>query len=395
MTTILLSWERGLNLGHISRMLSIANRLNKINHTPILSIPSDRLDNIDIINSGYKTVPGMDLSPTYDATKPVLSFASLLDCFGMLEKPYLLKSISHWKDIFTKYKVKAILLDYAVITHLAAYIFNVKAFQITDGFCAPTKDFPLFIGIENNIENFNSNKKTIFLLDKMINEIGFELTGKTDYTLNGYIDHVTKYYDTIPELDSYNQCTLDKSLSVLAGVVINEDIYFRKTSSKIKVFCYLRKTTYESRTVLQILAKNNVDTICFYPDDKVTLNILKTELKETSVFITDDFLNFNTLTNQSTHVISYGSSGTVTRACIFGKPQLIIPCDTQKQMVGRKALETQSAMVKEIGNEDMETLIDKFLSSEELKLKAKEFSIRYKDHDFNKAIESFINNLVA
>ena len=390
MSNVLISWEKGKGLGHISRILSIAKRLKELNCGVILSIPKEHMNDKNLLASSLRLVVIIDDIPNAKGGHDILSFASMLYFFGVGDKSFLLKAVLNYRNFLVSNQVSSVLLDYSPVAQLACYIFGFKAVQITDGFCCAPTNFPMFLGVQNTAENSNKNKQTIDVLNNNINELGKTLKGNETYNLPDYVNYTIKYYDTIPELDCYNQCTARNSLGPLVGVSQAKEIVFRNSVSDLKVFCYLRQCVPEGLSILRYLKNENIQTVCVYPD---AINSLS-EFDDSSVVTTTDLVDITKLLEQCTHVISYGATGTLSNAVLKGKPQLIIVADTQKQMVAAKAIEIGVAVGYEI-NQAMNTQLDKFLNNQGMMHQAKMMSMRYANHDFSKTFNSLINELTT
>lgn len=390
MSNVLISWEKGNGLGHISRILSISKRLKELNCNVILSIPREYINDKNLKLSGLRLVANDDDVPNAEAGHEVLSFASMIYFFGLGDKSYLLRAVLHYRNLIMSNQVSSVLLDYSPVVQLTCYIFGFKAVQITDGFCCAPANFPMFPGVGKTIENSNKNKQIMDILDSNIKELGRILKGIRTYNLFDYVNYTAKYYDTIPELDYYNQCTVENSLGPLTGLNQRKEIDFKDTMSGLKVFCYLRQCVPESIAILRYFKNRNIQVVCVYPD---AINPLS-EFDGSTVVITADFIDINKLLEQCTHVISYGATGTLSNTILKGKPQLIIISDTQKQMVASKAVEIGVAVSYDV-NKPMEIQLDEFLSNQKLSQQAKIISEKYENHDFSKSFSSLINDLTT
>lgn len=390
MRKVLISWEKGKGLGHISRILSTARHLKELNCSVVLSIPKEYTTEENLKSSGLRLVNIIDDVPNAQAGHDVLSFASMLYFFGLGDKSYLLKAVGHYRDFFVSNQVSCVLLDYSPVVQLACYIFGFKAVQITDGFCCAPPNFPMFLGVNDTSDNDHKNRQVINLLNNNIKELGLLLKGSDRYNLFDYVNYPSKYYDTIPELDFYGQCTIENSLGPLVGLSHKSEITFKNKISNLKVFCYLRQATSENMEILRYLERKDIQAVCVYPDATDSLS----EFNNSSVVITREPVDLNELLEQCTHVISYGATGTLSKAILKGRPQFIVAADTQKQMVTSKALLIGVVSIHQ-RDQALDTQLDQFLSNQTVIQQSQMFSLKYRDHDFSKTMQAFINELAT
>lgn len=392
MSKTLIAWEKGSGAGHLSRISKIARSIECLGQQVDLVIPSRHSNNpwFEEITSKALVVNPKNCSPSF--LTGIESFASMLVMFGLTDKKYLMDQVKYWLDLFELKQTKNIVLDYSPIAQLVAYLIGMKAYQITDGFCAPTKDCPLFPSQVFYSINEQNNKKVIESINESISYVCRQINNHDEMDFQGYLNHPLKVYDTIPELDPYGQCNSSNSLGPLIDSNINQKLTFKDLGKPLKVFIYLRHNSIIGKEVLTYLFRNKISAVCVYPD-ATTFELQ--ESKNSSIQMTRTPVDYNTVVKDCTHVMSYGATGTICSAVLMGKPQLQFPGDTQKKMVCAKlqALKT-SVVIDSSTRAHTDIVVKEFLSNDTLLDNAKSFSECYKRPAFENNYKCFVEKIL-
>jgi hypothetical protein len=390
MSKTLIAWEKGSGAGHLSRISKIAKSLEHLGQQADLAIPSHHLHNpwFTELTSKALVVHPKNCNPTY--LTGIESFASMLVMYGFTDKKYLMEQVKTWISLFELKQTKNIILDYSPIAQLAAYLTGLKAYQITDGFCAPTKDCPLFPNQSFYTDEGGNNKKVIQEIDRNIAYVCEQINGHRDLDFVGYLNHPSKLYDTIPELDPYGQCRASTSLGPLTDETMFRSLTFKNLDKPLRIFLYLRNNSTVGKEILSYLISNNISTVCVYPD---ATSFEVQSGRNSSVTITRTPVDYDRTIRDSTHVMSYGATGTLCSSLLLGKPQLQFPVDTQKKMVCAKLQLLGTSLVVPNIKVNTNVILREFLSNDNLLDNARSFANRYKKPNFKINYDNFINEV--
>ena len=142
---VLLAWEHGRNLGHISRLLAVAQLVEEQGGEPVWAVPP-----------AYMQAPQLRGVPHARHAAPVMrqaapaarqridSFAYILLSFGFGDVAVLGEAVRARVQLFETVQPRSVVLDYAPAAQLAAQLLGLRASQISSGFNAPPADCPVF-----------------------------------------------------------------------------------------------------------------------------------------------------------------------------------------------------------------------------------------------------------
>lgn len=341
---ILLAWEHGRNLGHLSRLSAIARLVAAQGAQPVWAVPPAFLQAPQLQGMPHPRYAAPMMRP--NAPPPaqrVDSFADILLSFGFADANVLGRAVRAWLALFETVQADSIVLDYAPAAQLAAHLLGLPAFQITNGFDTPPPDCPIF-GITMRgpyLERLNAKK-----LDKIstvLTQVGQDLMGRLGPTLDVYFNYPAKVYDCIAQTDPYGPREQGFYVGPLATLQNAEtaswpDHAADQTPAHTpapKLFAYLRDVPNTGEWLVA-LGSAQASTLCVWPD---ATNELIAQHSNSRLRIVRHPVDMNQALAQADAVLNYGSTTTVAQTLLAGKPQLMLPRDIEKTLVARKVVQ--------------------------------------------------------
>jgi UDP:flavonoid glycosyltransferase YjiC (YdhE family) len=331
---VLLAWEYGGHLGHVTRLSAVAEQLASLGAELAWAVPAPMQDHIRIGNPRATCFA----APRVLAARPtnewaVHSFADVLANFGFADAATLRAAVSDWLTLFAKSRATRIVLDYAPVAQLAAFIAGLPTAWITNGFDAPPPECPVFgIAMRGPMLDRRNNQR-VAEIDGAISEVANKLGRRGSARLRDTFDHPTRWYDCIPETDPYGPRSDGIYLGPLGsphGLVPASWPVGPGPSRKVLV--YLRSRDQLALT-LGALPPTMVRVICVWPGaEPGALESLRRE----GAHLYGNPIDLNNLLAQCDAVVNYGSTGFVCRALLAGKPQLMWPTDVEKRLVSAR-----------------------------------------------------------
>jgi hypothetical protein len=337
MAKIVLVWELGADLGHISRLAALATRLQQKGHTVTLALSNtaelQRLYSAD--SPSYEVVPAPQWpdKPAKLSREPA-NLSEVLLALGYHKHEALTQRVWAWRQIFSALTPDLIVFDYAPTALLAARDFCCPKISLDDPFTRPPNLSPL-PAYDNSISTQNlrlSDDKLITVVNKVLDAFGLE---KIEHVCD--IFHTSKsFLLSIAELDPFAEW---RKADNYVGPIKNpttgtHKINWTSVTPTKKAFAYLKPSYPAIRELLTALAQLNLETKIFLPGAHA--DILK--------FCSDYGLDIATTPfdladlNQADLAICHGGHATSLQAVLQGVPLLIIPLQQEQLATARKCI---------------------------------------------------------
>ncbi|MBC7718379.1 MAG: hypothetical protein H7Z77_01100 [Chitinophagaceae bacterium] len=374
---VLLAWEHGRNMGHLARLLVIANWLERSGFEPVWAVPQAMINAPALVNVGHVRLPAPVMMKVQqhaghppsalDATaerQAIHSYADILLSFGFGQPEALQPALSAWCQLIHHVQPHCIVLDYAPAAQLSAQLLGLPAFQITNGFDAPPPSCPVFNITMRGPYLDRLNDQKLEQIATSIHTASQQLLAVPGPTLAEYFVYPTKVYDCIPETDPYAPRSDGLYLGPLTGT--STDAAPGASTSKPAtpplqpapttetnalpwpadpphmqdlqhpqrphIFAYLRHQS-GAADVLQALQRANASTLCVWPD---ATDAFLQQSQTPHLHMQRQPVDLQRALQQADVVVSYGATTTSCLALLAGKPQLLIPADIEKHRTSQR-----------------------------------------------------------
>lgn len=142
MARVLLAWEFGGDLGHMTRVLAVARELRDLGHEPLLAFADiGALGALD--GSGLAVVPAPLLARPRDPDPSPLSAADILLNLGFADAAGLAGALAAWGALLRLFEPGLVVADYAPTALLAARAARLKRVALGSGFSDPPRACPM------------------------------------------------------------------------------------------------------------------------------------------------------------------------------------------------------------------------------------------------------------
>jgi hypothetical protein len=348
---VLLAWELGQNLGHLARLLTVAQVLNEAGAELIWAVPEQALHDPRLAEApGLKTLAPAALmrGPKNKAPPSVHSYADILALAGFTQGHVIHQRVQAWHAVFAQHHIHKAILDYAPTAQWAAYVAGLPAAQITNGFDSPPADCPVF-GVTQRGPMLDARNATQVaavnqsLRDSLsqhetptTNQQIESLTTPPGGALAALLNHPTRWYDCVSLTDPYGPRSDGIYVGPLGRLSHCVHVPWPEGGSPTskKVLVYLRHEPV-LRDVLQALSALQARVIAFWPD--ATPQALA-KLNLSSCTISTQAIDLQTALPECDAVVNYGSAGLVSQTLLAGKPQLMMPSDVEKHLIATRVV---------------------------------------------------------
>jgi UDP:flavonoid glycosyltransferase YjiC (YdhE family) len=382
---ILIAWELGLNLGHLARLLPIAQRLQARGHAVLAAvrdIPSAAsvLGPADITFVAAPHLP-QGIPPAHRPT----GYADILLSQGWADSNALWGLVRAWLNLFRMFRPDLLVLDYSPTVQLAARIARIPCVLIGNGFELPpdTDPLPAFPGF--SWADPEQAKRSEELAIAHANAVLRAFKAPEIKALRDLLIAEAVLFTTFPEWDHYGPRPTAQYIGPLFGHLRCERVDWPDPAQR-KVFACLRPDTQHAEALLQALAQSDASVICFAP------GFSQQQLAcygRPNLTFTQQPVQLAPLASSADACVSYGAEGTTARFLLAGVPQLFSPKHVEARMAARRIAALGAAVVlrEQHSAQDVAGALDHLLTDGQFRAQAMTFAQKYPGFDSEKAAE--------
>lgn len=328
---VLLTWELGLNLGHLTRLLPVAKQLKSAGHVVLIAARDIEAAAFVLGPAGIPFILAPHLPKGIPLAHRASGYADILLSLGWSDRSALWGLTQSWLNIFQLYKPDHLILDYSPTVTLAARIVGIPVLLIGNGFELPpvTNPLPPFPGFSwATPERAElAEKRAVANANGVINAF----KGEPVSSLCSLVVNETRLLATFPELDHYGERADVEYVGPLLGRINAPRIDWPPCDGP-KIFACLRPDTSEVKNILGSLVNMRARIVCVATGfSRAQLNAYDTPRIRYSM----KPLDLQPLLDA--HLcITYGAEGTMMRFLAAGVPQLIAPWHVETYMAARR-----------------------------------------------------------
>lgn len=383
---VFLAWELGSNLGHLSRLLPLALRLEKRGHQVMVAAEDVGLATEVLAPSGIRFVqsPGI-IGKLHGRAQPV-SFADLLLMQGWDRPTVLWGLVQAWGNVLQLFRPSAVVLDYAPTALLAARILGLPAALLGTGFELPPLDTPLpafpgFAGIAAEAAAA-ADARALENANYVLEAYGVPRMA----ALRDLFRTEVRWLTTFAELDQYGprlgETYVGPIGSLDRGAVVQWPDGFAQ-----RVLAYLRPGTPALPELLRALAaQGEAAVICAAPG--VPADSAEHLSRPGFQFLRKP-VSLPALLPQASVFVSYGPAASVAQSLLCGVPQLIVPPHVEAQLTAARVQGMGSGIAIHGGATEPEigSALKRVVQDPGYKTRALEFADRYRGFDLAAAAD--------
>lgn len=331
MSRILLTWELGLNLGHLTRLLPVAQQLKADGHTVLVATRDIQAAAVVLAPAGIPFTQAPFLPKGIALAHRPGSYADILLSQGWSDRQVLYGLTHAWLNLFRLFNPDRLILDYSPTVSLAARIAKVPTLLIGNGFeLPPARDppppFPDF-SWATPARAAESAGIAVANANAMLRGFGTApLTALCDLVL-GQIRLLLTY----PELDHYGARAGERYVGPLLPNLRAAAVDWPAGTGP-KIFATLRPDTSHVKEILTALAGLDARVVCVV--DGFTAAQLEA-FKRSHLLISSRPVDLTSLRDADL-CITYGAEGTTLQFLLAGVPQLISPWHVETYMAARR-----------------------------------------------------------
>lgn len=391
MARILLAWEMGSNLGHVSRLLPLGRRLRSRGHG-VLAVVRDLEAAAKVLApAGIPFIQAPRVSSAPPVSAQPASYADLLRHSGWADAQQLWAMVQAWVNVLRLFAPEVLITDHSPTALLAARCERVSGVAIGTGFELPPirQPLPCFPGFPGaTLENAVSAER---LVVENANRVMQAAKGRSLRTLSDLFQCERRWMTTFPELDHYEARLGERYIGPIGEVGEGEHLEWPSGPSQ-RIFAYLRPDTPDVGVILRALAGSGAAVVCYAPGIAAS---------ETAGVQSEQFIlaqrpvDLSILRRGAGLCVSYAPAATVTYALLDGVPQLMAPSHVEAQLTAHRVellgagITLRGTVTEQSVSAELATL----LNNPAFKTRASAFAERYRSYDPNRAADAIVDDV--
>lgn len=391
MGRILLAWEMGSNLGHVSRLLPLGRRLRERGHS-VLAVVRDLESASTILAPAgipFIQAPRMSSAPAVSA-QPA-SYADILRYSGWADAQQLWALTQAWINVLRLYAPNLFIVDHSPTALLAARCERTPSVVIGTGFELPPmrEPLPCFPGFPGaTLANAVEAERLVL---ENANRVVHAARGRTLRALSDLFHCERRWLTTFAELDHYEVRAGERYIGPIGEMGEGEFLEW-PADATLRIFVYLRPDTPNVEIILRALAGCGAAVVCYAPG---------VPLSQTAGLVGKKFVlaqrpvDLSLLGRGGSLCVSYAPAATVTSALLHGVPQLMAPSHVEAQLTAHR-VELLGAGVTLRGGQTEEritNILASLLGNSSFEARAAAFAQRYREFDPGRAADHIVDDL--
>jgi len=319
---ILLVWQLGGNLGHITPLLVIARALRERGHDVSFALENTRASAAPLTRDGFPFVQ----APILRSTAPDLpcepaSYPELLFHFGFADPVLLTSGLRAWRDIYRKLAPELIVFDHAPTALLAARGTGIPRVVFGTGFASPPRVSPMpSIRPWQNTPRERlgaSEQRALDTANAALRAIG----AAPLRVFHELFDVEENILATLPELDHYGARPNVRYWGPISDNADGTEPCWPDGRGK-RLFVYIRPNSPAFRPLAGALREASLRTLWFAPG--LSTDAVAT-LQSSSLRVARDPLAIAAVARSADGAILHGGHGTTAALLLRGVPLVLLP----------------------------------------------------------------------
>ncbi len=389
MARILLTWELGGHLGHLSRLSVLADTLHKRGHNIALALRE--LHNVESIfrfNNPYQFFQAPIYLPIIKASRNPVTYSEILQFNGYLSTSSLRYQFKCWCSLIEMFKPQLIVYDYSPTAMLANKKFDIPAIELGTGFFIPPKLSPMPFFGDTHKPSLRQREKT----DQQV------ITSINTILVNEKIEPISHVYElfdnsqalltSFPELDCY-QFRSEKVEYVGSLTQLGSGVHVEWSGKKERVFifAYIKPSYQKIGELLSVFKQIDAEAKVYIPG---CLSKWKSEFESEQITISDQPYAIDEAIEQADITICHAGHDTVVHSLLAGKPLLLIPQYVEQLEIAKCTLTTGAALIIDSQDEEkqIQNKIEELCQNKAYRNNALSFSKRYAHMDSEHCVKT-------
>ena len=392
MARVLMTWEMGGNLGHLSRLLPIAQGLLRHGLQVLVASCDCRIAAQTMGHAGIPFIAAPHRVGLRMAGGPTASYAEILLREGWSDATELFGLVHAWINIWRLFRPDVVVADHSPTALLAARITGTPPVAIGTGFEIPPLEDPLppLPGFAN--EALRRGEVAERSAIENANRVLEPLRAPELSALKELFEGAVRRLTTLPELDHYGPRSAEQYIGPIGQSGLGSPIAWPAGAAK-RVVVYLRPGVPQLTSILEALLDLDASVICYAPG----VSMPQAERGHRSRRIDSHVpVDLDRLWTDADLYISYAPAGSVTASLLRGVPQLLAPAHAEAQLTAHRVecAGLGLTLSQTVTTRGVNSVIERLLETFDYRARARTFAYRYREVDSRRAEGALLSDVL-
>lgn len=398
---ILIAWELGGHLGHLGRLLPVAEQLRIQGNIVLWAVRHLNKAARMLDTSSWQLVQAPTPAPTRQAQRPATCHADVLLLDGFADTDNLLARLAAWHSLFKLFQPDAVLADYAPLATYAAHSAGIHVVPLGNGFETPPVNAPQLPCFQPWNQGAQAGRQHAEqALQTALTRLASTTAGRhAPQTLAALYPPERSALCIHPPLDHFPRPSGHYVGPLWADLQTGPAFHQANPPSNPpqwparagpKVLCYLHLQRTPTDVLFRQLAACNTIVLSPQAPDSVA-----TSAANAGVHLITHPVPITGLMHEADAVITQGGTGLMGRALAQGKPMLLLP-ETAEQLILSRQLFTRHLALATTRTQDKDTLTNKvqlLLSPQSRTPALHAYAAQYQSQSVSQAVQRVIHSL--
>jgi UDP:flavonoid glycosyltransferase YjiC (YdhE family) len=317
-------------------MLPVIRHLRECGVEPVYAVPDPEIARKYLGAEAPRLIRAVPRPRPEPSRRAPASFADILLDGGFRDREALATTVDAWKAIYREERVEAVLLDYAPMAQLAAWLLGLRMVSSAVSFALPPVPIPPFRRGAADKEAAESSER------ELLASVNFvcALAGRASInSLAPWLHAPTRFITGIPQVNVYD-FEPDGGYLGPIGELAGAQTADWPEKGRRRVLCYL-KWSRELPAFIKSIDDAERAMVCVVPN--APEDWLRS-VPASRIRIFNKPVAMQPLIQEAEVVVSNASNGIACEALIAGKPQLLMPIDQEKALIAARLVGLKAAL---------------------------------------------------
>ena len=310
-------------------MLPIIRGLRARGVEPLVAVPDPEKAKAIFGAESSRLIRAVPLPLTSGPHRNVHSHADILLQGGFANLAALSAAVDGWRAIYREERIDTVVLDYAPVAQLAAWLMGLRMLTASSAFASPPVPLPALRAMTPQSASLMeaSERELLACINHVVTAAG---RAPID-SLAPWLHTPERYLHGIAQLNFFDFEPQGGYLGPLGAQLAHETVDW-PASGRRRVLCYLRWSR-QTPALIKSLDRADRELLCAIPQAPAPW---VQSLPKVRVRVFSAPIALQPLMRTADVIVSHASGGVACEALIAGRPQLLIPFDREKMLISQR-----------------------------------------------------------